>query len=195
MLLFVLLAVVIARFRGKRIRVLLHEPSLIPMWIVEIVFWLLQLCIWREDYRFIGYAAYLQTAAILCLIPPILRFRLYPQAIIGAVLTCIGSVSNRIVMAANNGKMPVHPSLSILTRYCQAGALELSGDARHILMSERTKLNFLADYIDVGFSILSPGDVLIHLFTAIIVYATIVRLNEGTKGSISRYADRFKMVS
>ena len=51
------------------------------------------------------------------------------------------------------------------------------------MMSDSTKLNFLADYIDVGFSVISPGDVLIHLFTTIVVYNVIVSLNKKEKGS------------
>lgn len=183
MVLFILIAIVFAKLCGNRVTVLLREPSLIPMWILEIIFWILQACIWMEDYRFIGCATYLQTASILCLIWPILRFHLYPQAIVGAIMVGIGTLSNRIVMAANGGKMPVIPTFSGITRYYQQGALEVSQDVRHIMMSETTKLNFLADYIDVGFSVISPGDVLIHLFTTIVVYNVIVKLNQKVKGS------------
>ena len=95
----------------------------------------------------------------------------------------IGSISNRVVMAVNGGKMPVIPSFSGFTYYYREGALEVSQDVRHIMMSDSTKLNFLADYIDVGFSVISPGDVLIHLFTTIVVYNVIVSLNKKEKGS------------
>jgi len=183
MVLFILLAIIAARLRGNHVTVLLREPSLIPIWILEVIFWILQACIWMEDYRFIGYATYLQTASVLCLLWPIFRFRLYPQAIAGAIMTCIGSVSNQVVMAANGGKMPVVPSFSGFTRYYREGALEVSQDVRHIMMSDSTKLNFLADYIDVGFSVISIGDVFIHLFTTIIIYMVIVSLNKKEKGS------------
>ena len=178
MILFILLAIVIAKLRRHRIGVLLREPSLIPVWVIEIVFWLLQICIWRQDYRFIGYAGYLQTASILALLWPILKFRLYPQAIAGALMVGAGSAMNRIVMHANDGRMPVIPSFSGLTRYYQEGALAASQDVRHVLMSEATKLNFLADYIDVGFSVISPGDVLVHLFTTIVIYCVIAKCNQ-----------------
>ena len=178
MILFILLAIIIAKIRRHRIGVLLREPSLIPVWGIEIVFWLLQICIWRQDYRFIGYAGYLQTASILVLLWPIIKFRLYPQAIAGALMVSAGSIMNRIVMNANNGAMPVIPSFSGFTRYYQDGALEISQDVRHILMSDATKLNFLADYIDVGFSVISPGDVLVHLFTTIVIYCVIAKWNQ-----------------
>ncbi|MBE5769797.1 MAG: hypothetical protein E7336_00335 [Clostridiales bacterium] len=178
MILFILLAIIIAKMRRHRIGVLLREPSLIPVWIIEIVFWLLQICIWRQDYRFIGYAGYLQTASILALLWPILKFRLYPQAIAGALMVATGSALNRIVMNANDGRMPVTPSFSGITRYYQEGALEAAQDMRHILMSDATKLNFLADYIDVGFSVISVGDVLVHLFTTIVIYCVIAKCNQ-----------------
>ena len=178
MILFILLAFIIAKLRRHRIRVLLREPSLIPIWIIEIVFWLLQICIWRQDYRFIGIAGYLQTASILALLWPILKFRLYPQAIAGAFMVVTGSTLNRIVMYANGGRMPVILSFSGITKYYQEGALEASQDVRHIIMSDATKLNFLADYIDVGFSVMSIGDVLVHLFTTIVLYCVIVKCNQ-----------------
>lgn len=181
MVLFILLAVIIAAVCRNRISVLFREASLIPMWIIEIIFWILQACIWMEDYRFVRYAGLLQTASVLCLLWPILRFKLYPQAICGACLVSIGSVMNRIVMHANGGKMPVIPTFSGVTYYYREGALAASGDIRHIMMSESTKLNFLADYIDVGFSVISPGDVLIHSFTTIIVFCVIIKLNQRLK--------------
>lgn len=178
MILFILLAIIIAKLRGNRVTVLLKEPSLIPVWVIEIIFWILQACIWMQDYRFVGYAGYLQTASVLALLWPILKFKLYPQAIVGAVMVGVGSAMNRIVMWANGGKMPVIPSFSGITLYYREGALEVSQDVRHIMMSESTKLNFLADYIDVGFSVISLGDVLVHLFTTVVIYCVIAKCNQ-----------------
>jgi len=86
-------------------------------------------------------------------------------------------VMNRAVMNANNGQMPVYPTLSKLTGYFSPGAIELAGDARHCMMSSVTKLKYLGDYIDVGFSIMSPGDILIHLFVTIILLGLINEFN------------------
>lgn len=178
MILFILLAIFFAKIRRYHVTILFREVSMLPLWILEIIFWILQVCIWMEDYRFISLARWLQTANILVLLWPIMKFRLYPQAIAGAILTGAGSAMNRIVMQANGGRMPVRPSLSAASHYFREGALELSGDVRHLLAGETTKLNFLADYIDVGFSIMSPGDVLIHLFTTIVIYCVIAKCNQ-----------------
>lgn len=182
MLLFIILAILLAKMQKKKIGGILPDISLLPLWICEIIFWVFQICAWTGDYRFVPYAAMLQTAYILSLIWPILRFRLYIQAMCGATMVAVGSLLNRLVMHANAGQMPVYSTLSRLTGYFRIGAIEASGDARHVLMSASTHLNFLGDFIDIGFSIMSLGDLLIHGFVTLIVYSVITKLNEGRDG-------------
>jgi len=177
MILFILLALLIAKARREQVCVVFKEYSMIPVWMAEILFWCFQICAWIGDYRFVRFASLIQSFYILTLICPILKFGLYRRAVIGAVLTGAGSFLNRIVMDANGGQMPVHPSISKLTGYFKEGAIEAAQDARHVLMSQSTKLSFLGDYIDVGFSIMSPGDILIHLFVTLIIYGVIKELN------------------
>lgn len=177
MILFILLAILIAAAKGYRVTVLFREISLLPMLIEEIIFWYFQVCAWCGDYRYVPYAIYLQTCNILVLVWPILKFKLYPQAICGSVSTAFGSILNRIVMNANGGAMPIRPIFSRTTLYYKDGAIEAANDVRHILMSPETKFNFLADYIDVGFSIMSLGDLFIHGFTTLVVYNVIKKLN------------------
>jgi hypothetical protein len=70
--------------------------------------------------------------------------------------------------------MPVFPTLSRLIGFYRDGQLEgASVDSLHTMLDGACKLPFLADYIDLGVYILSPGDVLIHSFASIIVYYTI----------------------
>lgn len=178
MILFILLAVVLAAVRGHRVSVIFREVSLLPMLIDEIVFWVFQISAWRGDYRFLPYSGFLQAAGILVLIWPILKFRLYSRAVWGSCAVAVGSVMNKLVMKANGGAMPVFPTLSVKTGYYRDGVMEAAGDARHVLMSGSTKMNVLADYIDVGFSIMSLGDLLIHGFTTLVVYGVIAELNK-----------------
>ena len=182
MILFILLGILVAAIRGKHPQKLLHEQSLLPLAAIEIVFWVFQIFSWCGDYRFVPYGEWLQTASVLSLLWPILKFRLYPQALTGAAMVCAGSVLNRIAMAANGGRMPVYPTLSRLTGYYREGAIAASGDVRQVLMSGSTNLNFLGDFIDVGFSVMSVGDLLIHGFVALIVYGVAVRLCETKEG-------------
>jgi hypothetical protein len=64
-----------------------------------------------------------------------------------------------------------------------------SADNLHVLGGEATKLKYLTDYLDVGYSILSPGDVLIHLFFCIMLYSLIKAVNDRY-GNILEAADK-----
>jgi len=79
---------------------------------------------------------------------------------------------NKFVMSQNGGKMPVYATLSKLTGYFDESAIG-NVDQVHILGNEATKYKILTDYIDVGYSILSIGDVLIHAFIFMVVYNVI----------------------
>jgi hypothetical protein len=88
-------------------------------------------------------------------------------------LTVGGTVMNKLVIAANGGKMPVYPTVSQWIGYYKDGQLDGSIDSLHVLLDGSSKLPFLADYIDLGLCILSPGDVLIHAFASIVIYYTV----------------------
>jgi hypothetical protein len=87
-----------------------------------------------------------------------------------------GTLLNKTAIWANDGKMPVFASFSKITGYYSDSAIE-TVDNFHIAGSTATKLKFLTDWIDVGYSILSVGDVLIHSFTLLIVYYVIKAIN------------------
>lgn len=178
MLPFLLAACLIAKIRRYRLAPIWRDLSLYPIYAVECAYWTLQGFAFAGDYRFVPYAAYLQMAFLLSLVFPILRHRLYVRAIVGTGMTLLGTALNKLVMAANGGKMPVYPTLSRLTGYFDPAALEGGFDSVHALMGGNTALRFLGDYIDIGFSIMSPGDLLIHGFSAIIFYGAIKSLNE-----------------
>ena len=84
----------------------------------------------------------------------------------------VGSFLNRFVMSQNGGKMPVYATLSKYTGYFDESVLGTI-DQVHILGTEETNYKILTDFIDVGYSILSIGDVLIHAFIFLVVYETI----------------------
>ena len=71
--------------------------------------------------------------------------------------------------------MPSAPTLSKLIGFYKEGQLEGGQiDSLHTLFSGACNYPWLADYIDLGVCILSPGDVLIHSFAGIIVYFTVL---------------------
>ena len=177
MILFILLACLTAKLKRYRVAPILKDASLYPFFAVECVYWLFQGFAFSGDYRFLPYSGLLQSAFTLSMLFPILRHKLYARAIFGAGMVGAGTVLNRLVMGANGGRMPVYPTLSRLTGYYNPGALSGGFDAIHLPMDANTPLGFLGDYIDVGFSIMSPGDLLIHGFIAVILFGAIKSLN------------------
>ena len=125
---------------------------------------------------FVRWMPYMEPAAILSFLFALFVFQLYKPAMAGAGGILAGTALNRLAIAQNGGHMPVYPTLSYLTGYvtpAQFGSL----DTLHVLGGEGVKLAFLTDYIDFGYCILSPGDVLIHLYTCIMLYALIKAVN------------------
>jgi hypothetical protein len=125
------------------------------------------------NHSFVKYADALQTFMILSLIFPIVRRQIFAPTMVGVGLTVVGTVMNRIVIHANGGKMPVYPTLSKWIGYYKDGQLDGSIDQLHVLLDDSSRLAFLADYIDFGLCVLSPGDVLIHAFASIVIYYTV----------------------
>jgi hypothetical protein len=79
---------------------------------------------------------------------------------------------NKFVIRANNGKMPVFPTLSYFTGYAKPDSFIKVNDI-HVLGDSSTKFKFLTDIIDVGYSIMSIGDIFIRFFVFIIIFNTI----------------------
>lgn len=183
MILFIAVACALAKRKGCRIAPIFREWSLYPLYLTEAVFWIMQIAAWTGHYMFIPYAEWIQTAFTLVLLFPILKFRLYGTACIGCLFVAIGSWMNKLVMNANGGQMPVYPTLSRWTIYFRDGAIEEANDYLHCVMNSDTKLKFLADWVDCGFSILSLGDVLIHSFVLIVIYKTVIELNKRLSAS------------
>jgi hypothetical protein len=118
---------------------------------------------------------------MLSMLLPFFRYRLYKEGIIGAAFVFTGTFLNKIAMNLNGGKMPVFPSLSYITGYTRTDMFYSSGDSLHILGNEATKCKILTDIFDVGYCILSIGDLMIRIFIALILYATVAEVCEKRK--------------
>lgn len=68
--------------------------------------------------------------------------------------------------------------ISKITGYYSESAI-MTVDNIHIIGNEGTRFKILTDFIDIGYSILSIGDILIHSFTFIVIYFTIKELNKN----------------
>lgn len=73
--------------------------------------------------------------------------------------------------------MPVFPTLSYVTGYLKPDVFAKVNDI-HVFGNEETKYKILTDFIDLGYSILSIGDIFIRAFVFIIVFNTIKSINE-----------------
>lgn len=172
MIIYILLAFLIARMKGYSIKPVLRDRSLYPLFVAEILYLMLQTSVFLGYYRFIPYAGTFKTLYLYTLIVPIMVHRLYKAGFLGSIMLTVGSFLNRFVMSQNGGKMPVYATLSKYTGYFDEKVLGTI-DQVHILGTEQTKYKILTDFIDVGYSILSIGDILIHAFIFIVVFDTI----------------------
>lgn len=179
MILSVLITLLIAKLNKLKIRPVFHCPWLLPVVLLEFIHLLFQVAYLNGYYGFLQYAELLKSTYLYVLFLPILHYQLYKPALIGSCLVLVGTAMNKLVMSANGGLMPIYPTVSKWTGYFSNSPLE-GFDQIHCLGDATTKLKFLSDYIDIGYSILSPGDLLVHSFTIIILYYTIKQLNQLT---------------
>lgn len=114
-------------------------------------------------------------AVFLSYLPLILKFDLYKAVFLGSISTILGTILNNYVIAQNNGFMPVYPTLSHVLGHYQRDPVVFA-DGLHILADQSTKCFFLCDYIDLGYMILSPGDILIHSFGGFVLYFALKKI-------------------
>ncbi|HAN20937.1 MAG: hypothetical protein A2Y15_02970 [Clostridiales bacterium GWF2_36_10] len=177
MYLFILAGIILAKIKKYKVSIIFLKIDFYPLFLVEIVYIFFQTNALYGNYSYVIYAKHIQMAFIIVLLLPIILRRLYIQSFIGSGLVIIGTILNKIVINANNGHMPVLPTLSKLTGFFKEGNLSQGIDNLHIQLTESTKLNFLADYIDTGYSIMSIGDLFIHSFIPIVIYYSIKSMN------------------
>jgi hypothetical protein len=177
MIITFIIGVLIAKYRGCELKLGIKNFVLYPPMICELIYVILQIFVFQGNYQVIEFAEIFKKLYLLSFLVSIIMLKLYVPGLIGSAFILIGTGMNKLVMFFNNGKMPVFPSLSYLTGYVKKETFSQINDI-HVLGGADTKLVIFSDIIDVGGSILSIGDVLIYLFTGIIVYATLVELNK-----------------
>ena len=91
---------------------------------------------------------------------------------IGAACVFGGGILNDLAIKANGGFMPVFPSISYITGYVKPESFNVVKDI-HVLGSSASKFKILTDYIDLGYSILSVGDVFIRVFVFLVIFYSI----------------------
>lgn len=173
----ILLALLAAKIKGYKLKPLFKSWEIYIVFAFLVIYVFLNMGVFFGYYGFIKYARPLESLYICSFLILIVKYRQYVSAITGSAAIIAGSVLNRVAIGANSGKMPVFPTLSYLTGYVKPGMFAKVNDI-HVLGNAATKLKFLTDTIDLGYSILSIGDVLIRIFTFIIIFNTIRSINK-----------------
>lgn len=178
MLIYFIIAFIIAKIKGYKISYLFKSWTIYPVLAIEIIYIFSQVNFFLGNYDYIHYAPFIKKFFLYSLLIPLIFHKLYTPGLIGSCFIFIGTFLNFLVIQLNGGKMPVFPSLSYITGYLKPELFN-SPNSIHVLGSCETRLKFLADYIDIGYSIMSIGDVLVDMFGLIIIYFTIKTLNQN----------------
>lgn len=173
----IIVALIFAKLKGYKVKPLFKTKEIYAVFFMELIYLVLQICLFNENYEVIKYVGVLKILYLCSYLPLIFKYEQYISAIIGSIAMTIGGVLNNIAISANHGMMPVFPKLSYLTGYAKVDSFSKVNDI-HILGGSDTKLKFLTDIFDIGYSILSLGDIFIRFYVFIIIFRTIKHINE-----------------
>jgi hypothetical protein len=172
-----IIALILAKVKGYKIKPLFKAWAIYPLLTFLVMYIVLEIMLFVGNYTFIKYSGIFHYIYLLTFLVLIIKYKLNISAIIGSIFILVGSALNNFVIAANNGKMPVFPTLSYLTGYAKPDSFMRVNDI-HIRGSNITKIKFLTDVIDVGYCVMSIGDICIRVFVFIIIFNTIKAINE-----------------
>lgn len=172
----ILLALLFAKIKGYKIKPLFKSWAIYPLIILEIIHSVGQVTIFMGNYELIELMRWSKTIYLSIYLLLVFKYEIFTSAIIGAGFIFLGGILNDIAIKANDGFMPVYPTLSYLTGYIKPGTFDLVNDI-HILGNSQTKLKILTDFIDLGYAILSIGDVFIRVFVFLIIYNSIKKIH------------------
>ena len=180
MLPFLLITMLIARLKGYRPSSIFKTFTILPFLFFELLFYVMQYLAALGIQDVVRFAQPLKFCFFASLLLPIFYFKLYKHAILGSALVLTGTLLNKTAMWANNGKMPVHFTLSKLTGFANESMFDAPGSI-HILMDQSTKLNILGDFIDLGYCVMSIGDIIMKAYFVIVFYQMIRIMEQRRK--------------
>ncbi|MGG7077153.1 DUF5317 family protein [Clostridium sardiniense] len=174
----ILIALIVCKIKGYKIKPLFESWTIYPILLTEIVNIIMQVNLFMGNYEFIKYGEILKIIYICSYLPMVFKYNQYISAIIGSISLMIGGLLNDIAIKANGGMMPVFPKLSYITGYVRPDSFARANDI-HILGNANTNLKFLTDIFDLGYSILSIGDIFIRVYVFIILFNVIKSINKS----------------
>lgn len=193
---FILGAFLYAKLKKKYkiIKILNHWTSWLPLAFV-LFYVILEIMIFNENYFFLTYSYWFKIATLMSYIPLCIYYKLYESdnpkyqynelmkmmtspMIIATLFLTLGSTFNRIAMYFNGGYMMTYPSNSYWTGYIKP---QFIGDGLHMIGSPYSAIIPFCNQFDLGYTVLSIGDILIRLFVFIIIYKSIKYSNKTIK--------------
>ena len=172
----IILALLYGKLRGYKINGIFSSWTIYPLVIFEIITLIGQVISFEGHYTLIEMINKMTSVYLICYLLLVFKYDLYITAIIGSFFIVLGGALNDIAIKVNGGFMPVYQSLSYLTGRVTMDEYQMVNDI-HILGNAEVKLKFLTDFIDLGYTILSIGDVFMRVFVFIIIYNSIKKIN------------------
>ncbi len=176
----IVLALIIAKLKGYQIKKIFTIWQFYVILGFEIIYLVFQINFFMHDYSLIKYVQILKAVYLSSYLLLIIKCKLYKSSLFAVACIVVGSICNQIAIWANGGKMPVFPSNTLMTGYVLNQPFP-ANDTLHIWGNASTHLPFLTDIFDIGYSVLSIGDIFIRLFVIIIIYNTVKYLNQDQK--------------
>lgn len=173
----ILLAFLFAKIKKLDIKPIFKTWHIYPIVVLEIISIIGQVMIFNENYQMLRIVSFLKTIYLTSYLFLVFKYEIYNIALIGSACVFGGGILNDVAIKANGGVMPVFPSFSYITGYVKPESFNVVKDI-HVLGSSASKFKILTDYIDLGYSILSVGDVFIRVFVFLVIFYSIKKSND-----------------
>jgi hypothetical protein len=172
----IVLAILVSKLKKNKISPIFKSWTIYPLMLMCLLYLILEIMIFKGIYFEIQFTTIFKTLLFLSVFILVIKYKLYASSAIGSLFLLAGSFLNFLAMSANNGKMPVFITLSKLTGYANNSCFSKINDI-HIMGNSAAHLKILTDIFDVGYCVMSIGDILIRAFIFIIVYKAIEKAN------------------
>jgi len=177
-------------YQKYNIKKIFKHWSLYPSLLFVLFYLYLEYTMFTQNYYFLPYQYIIKTATLLSFFPLIITYKLFenpkyinndylsvltsPMTIAGCCLL-IGTFLNKLAMYYNDNQMPTYPSVTFWVGYIKPDGFI---DGVHVLGNAYSNMILLCNIWDLGFTVLSPGDVIIRFFPLIILFYSIKKSNE-----------------
>lgn len=174
----ILITLIICKLKGYKIMPLFKSWTIYPVIFMETLSVIIYVSMFMGNYEFLKYISIIKVLYVCSYFPVVFKYSQYKNAIIGSISMIIGGFLNDLAIKANGGMMPVFPKLSYVTGYVKQDSFIKAHDI-HMLGGINTNLKFLTDIFDLGYTVLSIGDVFIRIYVFIIIFGVVKSINKA----------------